>query len=220
MFCPKCGKEFGDNNSFCPSCGTQVSANSPVYTNQSRLASAGDRSIFYIIIALIAVNVFTAFSTLFSIYYMPLNLERLFSKGSSVSSFSFTYLAKEFIGFFSSITEKLNRGYDLDPKYGWYVFFVIVVYALAVITVIFIILAVKELIGGKGPQLYTNIKITKRLRISSVLGLGQLVLMFIFKYIIQENTGLTFSAWFYILLIAAISAFCTEFYLLKQKFDQ
>lgn len=219
MFCPKCGSKIDGNSEYCNICGAAIKVRDRQWNEQAKIpaVSAGSQqTTLYIVFALLAANVFTAFTAFFKIFSIPLSVDRIFETGEiSSPSFSFTFLFKQVVGFTRRIADSWVRYGSTQKGYYWYVLFGFMVYAAAIAGVVFIVLAVKELFGSDKER--ANEKILRRLCVSTITALAQLVLLLIFKFIIDENETLSFSAWFYVLFIAAGATLFAEIFILKQK---
>lgn len=218
MYCAKCGSEVNNNSGFCPVCGASLGTqnSTPQAGVQGAASDNGQQNMVYFIFALLAVNVFTAFTTVFNTFGIPLTMDRILftSKGDMTTSFSFLYYMSNAFGFFRTAETNLTSyGYG-GYSGGIFAFFV---YSFAIADVVFLALAVKELISSKQPKPISNKRIITRLVFSSAASIGQLVMLFFFKIITINSKDVYLTAWFYILLVAAVASLCTQIYLLKQK---
>ena len=218
MFCQKCGRQIGEANIFCPNCGAPVySRPTPVNAGfPTQSAVSVNHSTFYVVIVLIAANAATIFSVFFKLFSMPFSMDRFVDKREISTSYSFYDFTKDI--FSKDIFKYYSQnGYNASDTDWDPVILAIIVYIAAIIGALFLVLAIKEIIASTVPQPQRNIKIAKRLLITSVAALGQLVFIMFFRFSIDEESTLSISAWYYILLVTAVVAMCAELYIIKQK---
>ena len=147
---------------------------------------------------------------------MPFSMDRFVDKREISTSYSFYDFTKDI--FSKDIFKYYSQnGYNASDTDWDPVILAIIVYIAAIIGALFLVLAIKEIIASTVPQPQRNIKIAKRLLITSVAALGQLVFIMFFRFSIDEESTLSISAWYYILLVTAVVAMCAELYIIKQK---
>ena len=213
MFCTKCGSKLEDNTNFCPICGASVKSTTPPPPASAAYYPtpvSEDSKLFGFCIVLLIANAAALFAPFYNIYSAPII-------GYYSLGFSFTTVFKTVF-----IDEMVRiKGESIVYYFSG---FAVVIYILAVISLLMLIRAVKVIITSKESRREINRSVTVKLFGASVITAIQLVFLFIFKFvfegIIKEDTSLlSFSGWFYMVVILIVSSLCSELYLIRQKLE-
>lgn len=233
MFCPKCGSGFNEKAiNFCPVCGEAVSQQGDMQVGQTsypmRSQSGAAFNTLYITFALLAVDILLIFTMFFQLYNVTATTNQNYStNGEITSSFSVFQLLKSS----SSAKEYYQEKADKEPDksvwsrtYAKYSNIVencnriigdaVVIFIMIIISAFFIIRAVRIVV--KQPSAADkNTKILNYLRASTIMSMAQMLIMMLIttrnlSYFTGENKEISFSAWFYILIIISIAAICVE----------
>lgn len=228
-FCSTCGAELGVNAAFCPRCGTVTSQN----VNRGTNIGAKLLSLSYSVYVMLATNLFLAFTTLLNFLVYSPSAEDYWKDGMRADvKYSFWELSSAIWKSYKAYKQELDsfnrsnfeyRIYRSEPSFNyWSIIVVILMYAAAFVCAVFVIRAFAKAYSNINSNNPSSLSVLSNLRISSVMAVVQAVLLIILKIIVSEDLEsgkhegvLSFSFWFYIIVIFAIGSLIAEIFLIK-----
>lgn len=216
-FCGICGAPMDANVPFCSRCGATVNQSIKKSTN----AGARLLNLPYAIYALLATNLFLAFTTLLNFVVYSPSAEDYWKDGMRADvKYNFWDVSSNAWDLYEYYNK--SRYLSEPTSIYWEIIVVILMYVVAFLFVVFIVRAFIKAYSNIGSKSPDSLPVLTNLRTSSIIAVVQAMLLIILRFMLSNDLdrgkhegAVSFSFWFYIIIIFAIGSLFAEIFLIK-----